>query len=76
VPTDFHRLVDRAWDRLKDQGLTVHYISRCHIASYCPICVYGTVSIRFIESEPPRIRIEGGGCTAGCEARDIARRLA
>lgn len=73
-PSDrFLRLVDRTWDRLIEQGLTVHYISRCHIASYCPVCVTGTISIRFIESDPPRIRMDG--CTAGCTAEDIAERL-
>lgn len=78
----FLRLVDRTWDRLTEQGLTVHYLSRCLVGVYCPVCVTGTIAIQFIDSDPPQLDIyswrgdvKQDGCTAGCPARDIAERL-
>ena len=74
--TPFQRLVDHVWRALAAQGATVHYLSRDHVGARCPICELGTISVRFVNADPPRVRIEGDGCTAGCDARDVARRIA
>lgn len=69
----FQRLVDRVWQGLAAQGGRVHYLARDHVGAVCPICERGSVSIWFIDADPPEIEIERDCCTAGCQGRKIAR---
>ena len=40
------------------------------LTGYCPVCGTGTVAIRLLDTDPPRMRTEG--CSDGCSADLIA----
>ena len=82
VSDAYARFVNRIWKRIEDvTGHAPFYIDRCHIASYCPCCLEGTVMFRFVERPKPTMfpSSQGGGpgcCSHGCTAIEIAGALA
>jgi hypothetical protein len=86
VSDAYAAFVNRTWQRIED--LTGHkpfYVDRCHIASYCPRCLDGTVSWRFIEEARRGLRPEWtissqeggpGHCSHGCTEREVAEVIA
>lgn len=82
VTERYSRLVDRVWERIEElTGAPPFYLDRCHIASYCPCCLDGTVMFAFAERPKPTWfpSSQGGGpgcCSNGCTAVEIARAIA
>jgi hypothetical protein len=71
-PSRFSRLHTRIWDRLAQEG-EVFLLGLHHIAGHCPVCRVGTLEVRFIKADPPRIRFDD--CTDGCPPELITREL-
>ena len=69
----YTRLFHRVWDRLEALGPT-YVIAVGHIASYCPVCHVGTIGVRFVDSDPPWLRLPEA-CSDGCGAHLIAEAL-
>jgi hypothetical protein len=78
VTDRYAQFVGHVWERVEElTGHAPFYIDRCHIASYCPRCLTGTVLIRFVEKPRPTAypSSKGGGpgcCSDGCTAVEIA----
>jgi hypothetical protein len=51
----------------------VFLLSTGYIAGWCPVCGAGTVTVRFIDADPPRIR--QNGCSDGCPPELVAQAL-
>jgi len=71
-PTPYERLHTRVWDRLKLEG-EVFVIRVGQIVGRCPVCGRGVVCVRFIPTDPPRIRQDG--CTDGCTGELVEQAL-
>jgi len=71
-PSAFSKLHTRVWDRLALEG-EVFLLGLRHIAGRCPVCKVGTLEIRFINTDPPRIR--QNGCDDGCTQELVAQAL-
>lgn len=81
VTPAYSRMVNRIWERIEElTGAKPFYLDRCHIASYCPRCLDGTVRWTFAERPAPRtfVSSEGGGpgaCSNGCTAVEIVEAM-
>lgn len=71
-PSPYARLFGRMWDRLRLEG-TVFYVEPGRIAGWCPVCGQGTIVVRFIDIDPPRVRLDP--CSDGCSEDWIAGAL-
>lgn len=82
VTDRYSRFVSRWWDRIEElTGHAPFYIDKQTIASYCPCCLTGTVTFRFVEHPKPNAfpSSQGGGegcCSGGCTAVAIAEAMA
>jgi hypothetical protein len=68
----FAKLHARVWDRLALEG-EVFLLGLNHIAGWCPVCGAGALEIRFIDTDPPRVRQDG--CDDGCSPELVAQVL-
>lgn len=77
VSKRYTAFVERVWDRLELRtGYRVHYLAHNQIAAYCPSCRVGTLSITFVDGDPPRLIVASqqlgpGRCSMGCAAGEI-----
>ena len=82
VTDDYARFVNRIWDGIHAQtGHQPFYIDASSIASYCPSCLDGTLTIRFLQSPRPGMAVSSlergpGTCSSGCTERQIIEALA
>ncbi|HEY1437389.1 MAG TPA: hypothetical protein VGG82_07790 [Casimicrobiaceae bacterium] len=77
----YARKVTRVWLAIEERtGQSPFYIDARHIASYCPLCIDGTMLVQFIDGPHPRGRISSvrygeGYCSLGCPEDDIVRAM-
>lgn len=78
-PTAFARLHSRVYAALDRAAHEVGCGKFCvfgvgdpdlPLMGYCPVCSTGTVAIRLLDTDPPRMRTDG--CSDGCSAELIA----
>lgn len=80
VPSDAYTAwVERLWFRIQlATGAPPHYLEHDRLASYCPSCLDGTVSIRLLQRPRPGAAFthDGApGCSAGCSEELIMEAL-
>ena len=81
MPSDAYTAwVYRLWDRLELRtGHRVHYMSHDRVATYCPSCGVGTLSVTFVDGDPPRAAIGSttwpGHCSEGCTEAEVVEAL-
>jgi len=67
------RFVDRLCDGIDlATGQHPHYMGRLRLASYCPACLDGTMSIRLVRHPEPGATLR---CSHGCTEPEIAAAL-
>jgi hypothetical protein len=71
-PSRYAQLHTRVWNRLALEG-SVLILDVGHIVATCPVCGAGLISVRFLNTDPPRIRTRG--CTDGCTDQLVLEQL-
>ena len=78
--SEYQAFVEAVWVKLEDRtGHTAHYMGPGKLASYCPVCKSGTVTVTFLtlDTGPAFKATSGGavGCSLGCPAKLIGEAL-
>lgn len=72
-PSAYERLFERVYRALQAAGVARHGSEwgvfglgdpQLPLMGYCPVCGAGTVAIRLLNTDPPRLRT--AGCSSGC----------
>jgi hypothetical protein len=81
-PSPYERLAERVYRALQTAGIMVHGSPwgvfgtgdpRLPLMGYCPVCGFGTVAVRLIDTDPPELDVDD--CSAGCSAETVAKAL-